>query len=77
MKPDSKQATPTRDLLSKCWLTFGKAERLQHSKRWLNRAEADPAKLERIVDQTEQALRARRIRTSAARYAEFLWRLPA
>ena len=54
---------------------FGDAEMQKHHKRWLNRAETEPDKLERVLaDVRSRCIEGVEFKKNPAAYAEDLWK---
>lgn len=61
-------------LLSLCKEVLGEEEMKRWHKRWLDRAQAQPEKLSRVLAEVKGAAREGRIKTTPAQYAEQIWK---
>lgn len=81
-KANSAGATPklTRGgedsirLISLCKVLLGEEEMQRWHKRWVDRMDANPKKLERVLAEVKSAITESRIKTTPARYAEQIWK---
>lgn len=61
-------------LISLCKTIFGEEEVRQHHKRWLDRATVSPSKLNKVLAEVRVMKLENKIKTTAARTAEDLWK---
>ena len=70
----NRAAVALAEVMERCQGVLGLDEMKARHKHWLQRAESNLGKLERVVADTEAAAKEGRIKTTPARYAEDAWK---
>lgn len=69
----SQERDLEESLLNRCCELFGDSDMSTYGGNWRNRARRNPGKLERVLDETADAIACGRVRETPAAYANDMW----